>query len=124
MAKHALIYDGNCPFCRRGIQWLRRLDWLDCFECIPAASRRAVQVAPAISYETLMTAVHCITVEGRVIKAAAALRFAGLRVPLLAPLALICYLPGLSWLAEKAYRAIARRRYQLCDDTKCEPIQY
>ena len=60
-----------------------------------------------------MEAIHCVTLDGRVLRGARALRFIGLRMPLLAPIALVLWVPGVIWVAEKVYDCVSRNRHLL-----------
>lgn len=86
------------------------LDWLDKVRFIPISSERASIIAPGLSREDLMEAIHCVTPEGRIYRGARAIRFLGMRLPLLVPVALFLWFPGVIWLAEMFYQFISRNR--------------
>ena len=67
-------------------------------------------MAPQLSPEQLQEAIHCVTPEGRVYRGARAIRFVGMRLPLLVPLALFMWLPGVIWIAEIVYAWVSRNR--------------
>lgn len=108
-----VLYDGECPFCAAQVRWLGRLDWFHRLEPVPLSDSRAREAAPQLSRDELMEAIHCVAPGGRVERGARALRFLGLRLPLLAPLAAALWIPGLIGLAEAAYRQVSRNRYLL-----------
>ena len=60
-----------------------------------------------------MEAIHCVPREGEVLRGARALRFIGLRMPLLTPVALVMWLPGVIWIAELVYGCVSRNRHLL-----------
>lgn len=107
---HRIFYDDTCAFCTRQMRRVRALDWLGRFRLVPrsGAEARAAGLAP----DALATAIHCVTAHGRVLRGAACLRFVGLRLPVLAPLAVLLWLPGALALAERAYTWISRRRHR------------
>ncbi len=107
---HRIFYDDACAFCTRQMRRLRRLDWWGRFRLVPrsAAEARAAGLSP----QDLATAIHCVTADGRVLRGAACLRFVGCRVPVLAPLAVLLWLPGILPLAERLYAGLSRRRYR------------
>jgi predicted DCC family thiol-disulfide oxidoreductase YuxK len=123
MQRHLLIYDGQCPFCCRTARWLERLDWLGCLRCAPAHEAQEEAQRRGVSAAQLLEALHCLSGEGRVYRGAEALRFAGLRLPLLCVPALVLYVPGALWVAERVYRAVAARRQRLipCSTGACPP---
>lgn len=91
----------------KSLTWL---DWLDRVRFIPINSARAAEIAPGLSREDLMEAIHCVTPEGTIHRGARAIRFLGLRLPLLVPVSLFLWLPGVIWIAEKVYQFISRNR--------------
>jgi predicted DCC family thiol-disulfide oxidoreductase YuxK len=80
---------------------------------VSLSEAKAVNAAAGLSPEALREAIHCVTPSGEVCRAARCLRRIGMRVPLLAPLAWILWLPGVLPLAERGYRWISRNRYAL-----------
>ncbi len=109
----SLLYDEACPLCAFQMRLLKRLDWFDRIEFFPLSDARAARIAPDLRREDLLEAIHCITREGHIHRGARCLRFVGLRIPLLVPLALFLWFPGVIWIAEKFYMWISRRRYWL-----------
>ncbi len=107
---HLVLFDSDCPLCTFQMKSLTWLDWLDRVRFIPINSERAAEIAPGLTREDLMEAIHCVTPEGTIHRGARAIRFLGLRMPLLVPLGLILWLPGVIWVAEKAYQFISRNR--------------
>ena len=93
MNQHLVLYDGDCPLC---IFQMRVLTWLDWFN--------------TLDREQLLAAMHCVTRDGRIHRGARCIRFVGMRLPLLFPLALLLWVPGVIWIAEKIYNLIARNR--------------
>lgn len=108
---HHVIYDDSCGFCVRQMWLLRRLDWLGRFRLVTRSSPEARRLG--LSPEALLQAVHCVTADGRVFRGARCLRFVGLRVPLLALLAALLWVPGMLELAERAYAWVSRNRHRL-----------
>lgn len=122
-----LLYDGTCPFCRAQARRLR-----------PSGRARlrieplqtGVARVPWIDPEDAAAALHVIDVDGRrYVGAAAVVRALRLTRPVLGTLALAYHLPGVRWLAERAYALVAARRYGLgrradgspraCADDRC-----
>ena len=78
---------------------------------IPLKDPRTQEIAPDITREDLLEAIHCITPEGKIHGGARAIRFLGMRIPLLVPVGLFLWLPGVIWIAEKAYAFVSRNRH-------------
>jgi len=109
-ATNFVLYDDQCPLCTFQMRLLTWLDWLNTVSLLPLSSPRAAKIAPGLARETLMEAIHCVTPEGTVYRGARCIRFVGMRMPLLVPLALILWIPGVIWVAEKIYNFISRNR--------------
>ena len=111
--KHQILYDDECWMCTFQMRLLTWLDWCDVARLVPASNPECLQLAPELTREGLMEAIHCVNTDGMVLRGARALRFIGLRMPLLAPLALVLWLPGVIWVAEWVYRCVSRTRHLL-----------
>lgn len=108
-----VIYDDRCAFCVAQMRWLARLDWFDAVRLVPRSQAEAGAAVPGLNPEALAEAIHCVTPDGQVFRAARCLRRVGLRLPLTSPLALALWIPGTLWVAELVYRWIARHRYSM-----------
>lgn len=89
------------------------LDWRHVLRLLPLSDERAQSLAPGIGREDLQEAIHCVTAGGRIHRGARAIRFVGMRLPLLVPLALFLWIPGVIFAAEHVYRLISRNRLVL-----------
>jgi predicted DCC family thiol-disulfide oxidoreductase YuxK len=112
-ARHFVLYDADCPLCTFQMKVLTWLDWFHSICLIPIADARAAALAPQLRREDLLEAIHCIARDGKIHRGARCLRFVGMRMPLLVPLALLLWLPGVISLAEVAYTWISRNRHVL-----------
>lgn len=113
MKQHIVLYDEQCPLCTFQMKVLSWLDWRNALALVPLSDPRAQQVAPQLTREDLLEAIHCVTPERRVYRGARALRFVGMRLPLMLPVALFLWLPGVIWIAEIVYQWISRHRLWL-----------
>lgn len=109
------IYDGDCGFCSRCVDWAsRRSD----VKFVPF--QRTDLATYSVTEEAAAEAVHFVGDDGRVVRGAAAvagvLRECGRGWPLLA---MLMRLPILRNVAEVAYRLIARNRYRLPGPAAC-----
>ena len=106
-----LLYDGACPFCR---DQARRLRPRDGSRLRVEPLQTGLAHVPWIDPQEAATALHVIDVDGRrYVGAAAVVRALRLTRPVLGSLALAYHLPGVRWLAERAYAFVAARRYGL-----------
>ena len=96
------------------------MDWLKKVSLVPIQDSRATEIAPQITREDLLEAIHCITPDGTVYRGARAFRFLGLRIPFLVPLGLFLWFPGVIWIAEKVYAYIAKNRHVISKIFGCK----
>jgi predicted DCC family thiol-disulfide oxidoreductase YuxK len=113
MTKHTVLYDDGCPLCQFQMKMLSWLDWFNVLALLPLSDPHAREIAPSLTREDLLEAIHCITPKGRIYRGARAIRFVGLRLPLLVPVALFLWIPGVIVVAEIAYRWVSRHRLGL-----------
>jgi predicted DCC family thiol-disulfide oxidoreductase YuxK len=113
MNKHLVLYDDECPLCVFQMKLLTWLDWLNIAALVPLSSPQAQAVAPQLDRETLRAAMHVVTGSGHIHRGARCIRFLALRMPLLVPLGLLLWVPGVIWVAEIAYRLVAENRLTL-----------
>ena len=113
MNKHIVLYDDECPLCQFQMKVLSWLDWRNALAIVPLSDPRANAVAPSLTREDLLEAIHCVTPEGRIHRGARAIRFVGMRLPLIVPVALFLWIPGIIFLAEIIYAWVSRNRLLL-----------
>ena len=125
-----VLYDGSCRFCTAQAMRLAKL----------AGGRLRVQPlqsalasVPWVDPGEAMRALHLVDRDGRTfVGAAAVVRAVRLARPWLGAMLLPYHLPGVRWLADRAYEAVAARRYCLScavpledgsDDPPTDPSQ-
>src|SRR5687767_3899503 len=113
MAKHLVLYDDQCPLCVFQMKMLTWLDWLQVIRVVPLSSPEAREAAPTLEAEQLRAAMHVLTTKGEIHRGARSIRFLALRMPLLIPMGLFLWIPGMIWIAEKIYAWIAQNRLVL-----------
>ena len=96
-----------CTFQMKVLSWL---DWFHMLALVPLSDPRAREIAPQLGREDLLEAIHCVTPERKVYRGARAIRFVGMRLPLLLPVALFLWIPGVIWIAEIVYAWVSRNR--------------
>ena len=110
MNKHIVLYDDECPLCQFQMKVLSWLDWRNALAIVPLSDPRAKATAPSLTREDLLEAIHCVTPQGRIYRGARAIRFVGMRLPLLVPVAVFLWIPGVIFLAEIVYGWVSRNR--------------
>ncbi len=107
---HTVLYDDECPLCVFQMKMLTWLDWCDQASLRPLRDPEAAALAPQLEREDLLEAIHCIAKDGTIYRGARALRFLGMRMPLLLPMAVVLWIPGVIWVAERVYDFVSARR--------------
>ncbi len=106
--KPVLIYDGQCPFCVRSVEWMQKQvgDTLQFLPYQVSQSR-----FPEIPLEDFQRAVQLINLEGEVFEGAQAV-FRALAFNARFQFLLKAYksIPGFAWFSEWGYRFIAKYR--------------
>jgi predicted DCC family thiol-disulfide oxidoreductase YuxK len=108
--KHILLFDSDCPLCTFQSRLLSWMDWFHVVEMVPLKEARATEIAPDITREDLLEAIHCVTPKGDIHRGARAIRFLGMRIPLLIPVGLVLWIPGVIKIAEIVYAWVSRNR--------------
>ena len=111
--RHVVLYDDECPLCTFQMRMLTWLDWFGSLSLIPLSHESAARLAPHLSREDLQEAIHCIAQDGQIHRGARCIRFVGLRLPLLVPVALFLWIPGVIRIAEVFYQWVSRHRLVL-----------
>jgi len=109
--RNVLLFDSDCPMCTFQSRTLSWLDWFNRVEMISLKDPRTQEIALDITREDLLEAIHCVTPDGEIHWGARAIRFLGMRIPLLIPVGLFLWLPGVIWIAEKGYAFVSRNRH-------------
>jgi predicted DCC family thiol-disulfide oxidoreductase YuxK len=107
-----LLYDGQCPFCRREIEWLkgRDRDGRLIAEDISTPEFRAESYG--LTQDAVEQVIHGVLPDGRIVRRVEALREA-YRTVGLGWLAAPTAWPVVSWFADRAYGVFARNRVTL-----------
>ena len=107
-----LLYDGECPFCRREVRWLRRLNRRGQLVFEDASSPDFDPSRYGVTREEVMSVMHGVCPEGRIVCKVEAFRQAYRAVGLgwlLAPTGW----PVLRWVFDGFYALFARNRVPL-----------
>lgn len=108
-----VLYDDRCPMCTFQSRVLDRLDWFGRVTMRPLSDPDARQIAGDVDEAQLREAIHCYEPSGRVFRGARALRHIGMRLPIMIPLAVLLWVPGVIFVAERVYGWVSRNRHLL-----------
>lgn len=103
-----LLWDGECGFCRRSVEWAERHDTEHTFRAMPYQQAPSPPMTSELG-AACARAVHVLTPEGKLLRAGRACLWVLERTgyPLLARL---LALPPLVWVVEVGYWLVARNR--------------
>ena len=107
-----LLYDGQCPFCRREVEWLMRRDRRGRLVAVDISSPNFHAETYGLIQTEVMAVMHGVLPDGRIVRRMEAIREAYRTVGLgwlVAPLSW----PVVGWLADIAYGVFARNRVAL-----------
>ena len=116
-----VLYDGRCRVCTAGADRIRAMDRRGRLDVVSMHDASVAARFPEIQREALLEEMHVVLPDGRVVRGHWAVRevFRQLgtwrRI-----LAAAWWLPGFSWLANKAYRWFARNRYRFNKTVNCD----
>ena len=122
LMEYWLLYDGDCGFCQRWIEWARRRGAEQVVHFEPCASATELRNQSGITDDDCANAAFLVEVrDGRVVntrRAAAAInallrRLPGRRNAVYRILGGVYLVPGIRHLEELGYRVVARHRYRL-----------
>ncbi len=110
-----VIYDGDCPLCRKSVAILRKLDWLQRLEYVNArAAEQPLVQQPLLAAAPLLDEMHLLTPSGEhLYHGFSAFRWMAWRLPLCWLIAPLLYVPGVPRLGQRIYLWVAGNRYHL-----------
>ncbi|MDX1389864.1 MAG: DUF393 domain-containing protein [Acidobacteriota bacterium] len=108
--RHLVLWDGDCGFCRRSVEWVERHD-PGRLECLPYQQAPSTIVPDELRHELAET-VHVITTDGSVLRGGRAWLFIMGEIGWRATAAILG-VPPFVWIVELGYRLVARNRTRL-----------
>ena len=123
MAELTVLFDGACNLCRASARRVRQLDRRGRIELLDLHQPSAAERFPQVDREEAMKWMQAVDRRGRIFSGADAWARIGLLLPGWNLLAWMLLVPGVRWVAGKAYAWIARNRYRwnraVCQDGSC-----
>ena len=117
-----VVYDGECQFCRRQTERIRRYDRHDRLECVPRQTPWLTDRFPELADDDFNTGMRLIMPDGRIYVGADSVHQIVRQLPVLSWFAWLYRVPGLHALARVGYAWVAARRLSLgrsCDEQAC-----
>lgn len=103
-----VLWDGDCGFCARSVEWARRRDAEKSLTFVPYQEAPSPPMTPELE-RACREAVHVITPDGRILRAGRASLYVLERMGW-RRCAKLLRLPPLLWLVELGYRLVAAHR--------------
>jgi predicted DCC family thiol-disulfide oxidoreductase YuxK len=113
--KALVLYDGDCPLCRKSVRLLRGLDWWGALGYVNVRGAERIPDLPVpVEPQRFLEEMHLLTPDGRQLyHGFKAFRWMAWRLPLTWFLIPFLYLPGMETLGQRAYLWVARNRFRL-----------
>jgi predicted DCC family thiol-disulfide oxidoreductase YuxK len=122
-AKAIVLFDGDCPLCRKTTSILKRLDWLRLLRFHNCRDTAGIPTNTAhLEPAHMIAEMHVLTPDRKnALSGFRAVRWIAGRVPLMWPLYPLLFIPGMPKLGQRIYLWIARNRFQLvpCREGVC-----
>lgn len=124
-----VLYDGQCVFCTTQMARLQRWAQKDALEPRDFQPPGALDDIEGLTWDDCMQAMVVVAPDGTHWRGAEAAARALMTRPLMGKLAWLYYTPGLRWITDRIYAAIAKRRYAIagrkvaageCDGGTCQ----
>jgi len=119
-SQDVVLFDGQCNFCRRQIDNLRRFDGKDRLRFLSLHDPSVAELYSDLSFEQLMDQMWVVSPTGEKFGGADAIRYLSKRLPLLWAIMPMLHLPFSMPLWRYLYKQIAKRRYKIagrnCDE--------
>jgi predicted DCC family thiol-disulfide oxidoreductase YuxK len=124
MTKAHVIYDGDCAFCCKSIELLKKLDWFGKLDYVSARDEtQPILTQPPVAGAPLLEQMHVVPASGQALYGGyRAIRWLAWRLPATWLIAPFLYLPGMTWLGQRIYLCIARNRFKIipCEHGVCK----
>jgi predicted DCC family thiol-disulfide oxidoreductase YuxK len=120
-----LLYDGNCQFC---LESLEKIKILDLFESLQYQDLHSVEqlesMHPSLNKHRAMSQLHLVEPNGKIYGGFDVFRKICFLMPMLYPMILIFYFPGMGIVGPIVYRLIAQNRTlfhfnKICTNNSC-----
>jgi predicted DCC family thiol-disulfide oxidoreductase YuxK len=118
-----ILYDGDCPLCRKTTAILKRLDWLKRLAFHNCRDTAGIPANTAhLDAARMIQEMHVLTPDRKTsLSGFRAVRWIAGRVPVMWPLYPLLFVPGMGRLGQRLYLWVARNRFRLvpCRDGVC-----
>lgn len=120
MPKPTVIYDGECGFCTRSVRIGRSLDWFKTFLWRSRWEPDIQKEFPQVPFDQTLRQMVCVKSDGKVLSGFYCVRYIWLHLPFAFLLALLFYIPGVSFVGVPVYQWVAKNRHLFGGKENCE----
>ena len=121
MTPATIIYDEQCRFCIRSLEWMRGRDRRKLLDAVGCRTPERATRFPSVAEEACLREMYLVDEEGRAFAGADAVAQVLRRLPAWRPIGWMLSAPGVKQAAALGYRLVARNRYRLgCASGHCE----
>ena len=120
-----LIFDGRCQFCQNSVRILKIMDLFGTLKYVDLHQISDFKLLhPQLDREKALSQLHLIEPDGRLYGGFEVFRRICFTMPMLYPLSLVFYFPGMSLIGPWKYKIIAKNRYffhfnRTCQNNAC-----
>jgi len=115
-----VFYDGNCAFCIRAVEIIRKLDILHKFTFLNFREPSIAESWKGLDLARAEKEMLVFTQDQRWLGGFQAFRWMSWRLPVFWIFAPFLYVPGISHLGERVYPWIAEHRYLFMGKVQCD----
>ena len=120
MIRPVVLYDGRCRLCTAGADRIRGHDSEGALEVVSLHEPAVRARFPDIPLKDVLAEMHFVKPDGSIAKGHDAIREVLRVIPRYRWLSLFWMLPGFQFVADKAYKWVARNRYRWNRKVHCE----
>jgi predicted DCC family thiol-disulfide oxidoreductase YuxK len=118
-AARTVIFDDDCGFCTRSVNFFRSLDWLRRYEWLARSDRALPARYPRMAADRTAGEMVSVRPDGGTLGGFYAVRDILLGLPLTFLPALFMYVPGVPLAGVPVYRWIAKNRHRFGGTATC-----
>ena len=110
---YSVIYDGDCGFCQKTVDLIKKLDWLHKFEFIPFQNQSVFKKYSQLTKEMCEREIFLISPNGDYYGGYDAFKIMTLFLPVTILISWFFFLPGITHAGRIIYRVIAENRHKI-----------
>jgi predicted DCC family thiol-disulfide oxidoreductase YuxK len=121
--KGLVLFDGDCPFCRKTVSLLQKFDWLKALRFQNCREPDKIPTNYAgLTEERMIEEMHLLRPDRqKAYPGYKAVRWIAGRVPAMWPLWPLLFVPGVPYIGDIVYKWVARNRFKIvpCENGVC-----